>query len=239
VSIGVAATGPLVRPVRSRSRSLVRHSAALLAAVGAVAILELRILDLDHGTHLLVVLTLVIGTALLFGSGPATTTLTVGGVVSATASIITVDNVFDTPHAYVQLLTYLLVGAAFIVLIPLALRARRQPSNTVAAPSAAAPRGSGPIEPLTAREDEILRLAATGISVEAMARQLFVSPDTVKTHLTHVYAKLGARGRSDAIRAAFHCGCLTPHDICPHRYADGAAEPPVPVTTTRDAMQTM
>ncbi len=217
--------------LRHRSRSAAGYSAALLVA-GAIAVfLEIRIADLDHGTHLLVVLTLVIGTALLFGPGPATATLATGGVVSTTASIITVDGVFDTPHAYVQLLTYLLVGATFVVLVPLALRARRQPANPVPVSSAASAGGQGLIEPLTVREYEILRLAATGITVDEMAGRLFLSPNTVKTHLTHVYAKLGARGRSDAVRAALHSGCLTPADICPHVFANGAAGSPLPVTT--------
>ena len=75
------------------------------------------------------------------------------------------------------------------------------------------------LEPLTARELEVLHLAATGISVDEIARRLYVSPNTVKTHLTHIYGKLGVRGRSEAIRAALHCGCLSPEDICPHLVA--------------------
>ena len=212
-----------------RRRRLVGYAGALLAVGAIAAVLEFYIVGLDHGTHLLVVLTLVIGTALLFGPGPAATTLGTGGMVSTAASIVTVDNVFDTPLTYVQLLTYLLVGAAFVVLVPLALRARRQPANPATVPSAAPPGGHGLVEPLTAREDEILRLAASGITVDEMAGRLFLSPNTVKTHLTHVYAKLGARGRADAVRAALHSGCLTPADICPHMFANGTAESPVPV----------
>ena len=75
----------------------------------------------------------------------------------------------------------------------------------------------------------MLRLAATGIPVDEIADRLFVSPNTVKTHLTHIYGKLGVRGRSEAIRAALHCGCLSPEDICPHLVVDGAVASPVPV----------
>ena len=83
-----------------------------------------------------------------------------------------------------------------------------------------APDGLPPalVEPLTDRELEVLRLAATGIAVKAIGAQLYLSPNTVKTHLTHAYAKLGVRGRSDAIRAGLHHGLLAPADICPHRY---------------------
>jgi hypothetical protein len=52
----------------------------------------------------------------------------------------------------------------------------------------------------------------------------------VKTHLTHIYGKLGARGRTDAVRAAIHCGCLRAEDICPHLAAIGMEGSPVPVT---------
>jgi DNA-binding CsgD family transcriptional regulator len=221
VSIGAVATDPIDPLPGRRSRSATGNAAALLVVGVIAAFLELRITDFDHGTHLLVVLTLVIGAGLLFGRGPATTALAVGGAVSTTASVITVDNVFNTPHAYVQLLTYLLAGAAFVVLIPLAARTRRQAASQVAAHSVATPQQQGLVEGLTARELDVLRLAATGISVDDMADRLFVSPNTVKTHLTHIYAKLGVRGRSDAVRAALHCGCLTPADICPHLLEDG------------------
>lgn len=226
MSIGVAATSLAGRLAGLSARSLVRHVAALLTVAGAVVILELRTLDLDHGTHLLVILPLVIGIAMLFGPRPAATALVVGAAVSTAAPMITVDGVFDTPHAPIQVLAYLVTGTAFVVLASRAARSRqRSPNPTTLAPPAGQ---QGLVELLTPRECEVLRLAATGVSVEEMARQLFVSPNTVKTHLTHVYAKLGCRGRSDAVRMALHCGCLTPADICPHMFADGAEKSPVP-----------
>lgn len=239
MSIGAAATGPFDRLAGSGSRPSVRHAAAIVAVAGAVAVLELGTLDLDHGTHLLVVLTLVIGIAVRFGPRPATTALIVGGAVATAGSVITVDRVFDTPLTYVQVLAYLLAGTAFIVLVSALVRSRQQPSNRPPPKPATTAGPPGLPEPLTARELEVLRLAATGISVEELARQLFVSPNTAKTHLSHVYAKLGVRGRSDAIRAAIHSGCLTTNDICPHHCADGAAESPVPVTTPGGATPTM
>jgi DNA-binding CsgD family transcriptional regulator len=232
VSIGATATGPFGRPAGNGTRSLGRHAVALAAVGCASTGLELGVLDLDldHGTHLLVVLTLVIGIGVLFGPRPAATGLVAGGAVAMACSVITVDRVLHTPVTYVQMLTYLLAGTASIVLVSALIRSRRQRSNPTPARPAITPRQQDLVEPLTARELEVLRLAATGVSVEEMARQLFVSPNTVKTHLTHVYAKLGVRGRSDAIRAALHCGCLTTDDICPHRCANGALESPIPVT---------
>jgi DNA-binding CsgD family transcriptional regulator len=202
---------------------------ALLAVAVAVAILEFPVTDFDHGTHLLVVLTLVIGLALALGPGPAATGFATGGSLTGVATAVTVQGAFGTPHAYVQLLTYLVAGGAFIVLVSAVARSRQRPTS----PPATAPvmaTGTGTLlEPLTARELEVLRLAATGIAVEQIAERLFVSPNTVKTHLTHIYGKLGVHGRSDAIRAALHCGCLSPEDICPHLHESGHDESPVRV----------
>jgi DNA-binding CsgD family transcriptional regulator len=57
-------------------------------------------------------------------------------------------------------------------------------------------------EPLTAREIEILALVASGLSNEGIAERLVVSPNTVKTHLSHVYAKLDVRSRTGAVARA-------------------------------------
>jgi DNA-binding CsgD family transcriptional regulator len=226
VSIGAMAIGPIGRLARFGWRSPGRYLVALLSVTVAVTVLEWPVTDFDHGTHLLVLLTLVMGIALLLGPGPATAGFATGGSVAGVASIITVEGAFASPHAYVQMLTYLLAGTTFIVLVSVVRARQRAASPPVLAPVRTA---HGPMEPLTARELEILRLAATGITVDAIAGRLFLSPNTVKTHLTHVYAKLGARGRADAVRAAIHCGCLSTEDICPHLAAGEHEESPVPV----------
>jgi DNA-binding NarL/FixJ family response regulator len=65
-------------------------------------------------------------------------------------------------------------------------------------------------EPLSAREQEVLELVARGATNREAARQLFVSEATVKTHLLHVYAKLGVNDRAAAVHEAFQRGLLTP-----------------------------
>jgi DNA-binding NarL/FixJ family response regulator len=55
---------------------------------------------------------------------------------------------------------------------------------------------------LTRREHEVLRELARGRSYSAMATALFVSENTVKTHVTAVYRKLGVDRRIDALRVA-------------------------------------
>jgi LuxR family maltose regulon positive regulatory protein len=62
-----------------------------------------------------------------------------------------------------------------------------------------APEAAAMIDPLTDRELEVLRELAGGLSNKALARTLFVSLDTVKTHLKNVYAKLGVSNRRDAV----------------------------------------
>jgi DNA-binding NarL/FixJ family response regulator len=63
---------------------------------------------------------------------------------------------------------------------------------------------------LSAREIEVLELVAKGTTNKEAARQLFISEATVKTHLLHIYAKLGVADRAAAVAAAFDRGLLTP-----------------------------
>lgn len=61
---------------------------------------------------------------------------------------------------------------------------------------------------LSPREDEVLRLLADGLGVAAIARQLFVSESTAKTHISRIYEKLGAANRAQAIMNAIRAGLL-------------------------------
>ena len=55
---------------------------------------------------------------------------------------------------------------------------------------------------LTARETEVLELLGKGISVKGAARDLSISPGTVKWHAKNIYEKLGVTSREDALRKA-------------------------------------
>ncbi|MHA7818859.1 MAG: LuxR C-terminal-related transcriptional regulator [Erythrobacter sp.] len=55
---------------------------------------------------------------------------------------------------------------------------------------------------LTRRECEVLDHLAKGVSNKEIARALGVSPNTVKTHIANLYAKLGVTGRGKAVEAA-------------------------------------
>lgn len=63
-------------------------------------------------------------------------------------------------------------------------------------------------DPLSAREREVLALVAKGTSNREIARVLFISEATVKTHLTHLYAKLGVNDRAAAVAVAYDRGIL-------------------------------
>jgi DNA-binding NarL/FixJ family response regulator len=64
-------------------------------------------------------------------------------------------------------------------------------------------------EPLSQRELEVLGLIAKGSTNREAAVHLFISEATVKTHLLHIYAKLGVKDRAAAVAVAFERGLLT------------------------------
>jgi DNA-binding NarL/FixJ family response regulator len=65
-------------------------------------------------------------------------------------------------------------------------------------------------ELLRQRENEVLEMVAPGSTNREAAAKLFISEATVKTHLLHIYAKLGVSDRAAAVAEAFDRGLLTP-----------------------------
>ena len=94
-------------------------------------------------------------------------------------------------------------GSAHAALIAeiLSLLAGRTP-----APPAAAP----PLEPLSDSEVRVLRYLPTNLSAREIANELYVSTNTVKTHMHHLYAKLGTHRRGEAVERARVLGLLAP-----------------------------
>ena len=62
---------------------------------------------------------------------------------------------------------------------------------------------------LSPREKEVLELLAEGLGVAAIARHLYVSESTAKTHISKIYEKLGAANRAQAIMSAIRAGLLS------------------------------
>jgi DNA-binding NarL/FixJ family response regulator len=86
--------------------------------------------------------------------------------------------------------------------LPLAEQADQQPLPP--ATTSSRPGTSRPAYPagLTAREVEVLRLVAEGLTNEQVAERLIISPRTVEKHLESIYGKLGVSSRTAATRFA-------------------------------------
>jgi DNA-binding NarL/FixJ family response regulator len=80
---------------------------------------------------------------------------------------------------------------------------RRVIEQFTRSPRAAPPTG---VEELTAREREILRLIASGLSNGEIAAALYIGDTTVKTHVTHILQKLNLRDRVQAVVLAYQTG---------------------------------
>jgi LuxR family maltose regulon positive regulatory protein len=74
-----------------------------------------------------------------------------------------------------------------------------------------APRAAGPqplLDPVSKSELRVLRYLPTHLSAQEIAGELYVSPNTVKTHMRTLYAKLGAHSRGEAVDRARATGLL-------------------------------
>lgn len=75
------------------------------------------------------------------------------------------------------------------------------------------PRKQEPLEVLSEREMEVLRLAAKGLSNHDIATELYLSIRTVQGHLGHIFNKLGVSSRTEAVVHALKGGWITLDDV--------------------------
>jgi DNA-binding NarL/FixJ family response regulator len=64
---------------------------------------------------------------------------------------------------------------------------------------------------LTQREREVLALVGRGLSNDEIGAELFLSPATARTHVSHAMGKLGARDRAQLVVIAYQTGLVSPH----------------------------
>ena len=77
-----------------------------------------------------------------------------------------------------------------------------------AAPEPARPARQPLVEPLSERELEVLRLLASDLDGPAIASELIVSLNTMRTHTKNIFAKLGVNSRREAVSRATELGLL-------------------------------
>jgi LuxR family maltose regulon positive regulatory protein len=92
-----------------------------------------------------------------------------------------------------------------------------EPAEAPAEPKLGAPEGSPRptdsfrlVDPLSKTEIRVLRYLPTNLSAPEIARELSLSVHTVRTHVRHLFAKLGAHGRTEAVERARGLGLLAP-----------------------------
>jgi LuxR family maltose regulon positive regulatory protein len=85
------------------------------------------------------------------------------------------------------------------------VHALRRPATT---PPSSVDRSSGLADPLSERETEVLRMLATELTGPEVARRLFVSVNTLRTHSRHIFTKLGVTTRAAAVRRGRELGLI-------------------------------
>ncbi|MFJ2863503.1 response regulator [Kitasatospora sp. NPDC087314] len=102
------------------------------------------------------------------------------------------------------------VAAGDALLSPAATRAVIDQFLAQPDPAAGANAAAERLSVLTAREREVMSMAATGLTNEEIAERMFVSPFTVRTHVHRAMAKLDARDRAQLVAIAYQSGLVPP-----------------------------
>jgi len=180
-----------------------RVAAPIFMVVATLLVADLVRWIFPAGGVFLLLLLPVLVTSLLLGAWSGLLALVLG-IAGALLLAAVRDHPWLTNQTDVlRAVPYVLIGG-FIVLMAWVLREslRHEPAPRPAT------QPSSLIEPLTPREAEVLGLAASGLTIAEISGRLYVSRNTVKSHLAHAYAKLGAHNRVEAVAAGLHAGMI-------------------------------
>lgn len=198
-------------------RHLIRSIGAATVAVGAsFALLALMLPDGGGAGTYASASTAVALAAAAAGLSAGLLAVGLSSAVVAYAHLPPLGSIrVDHPDEIAGLVIFLVNGLVVAAVVSL-VRQRRTTSVAVASASpairpwetAASGHSASLVEPLTEREVEVLSLLATGCSNEDIAGSLFLSVNTVKTHLKNIYGKLGVSSRTWAIARALELGII-------------------------------
>lgn len=198
-----------IGPLIGRALRVAAPCALVLATI--VLADQLRPVFPGGGLFLLLLLPVLVATITL---GAASGALALGlGTVGALLLVVLGDHPWLTQGSdALRIVPFLLIGGSVVLLVSAFERAPASPAGEFSLagdpPTPASDARNRLIEPLTGREREVLGLAASGLSIMAIGTCLSLSPNTVKSHLAHAYAKLGAHNRAEAVAAALHSGTI-------------------------------
>ncbi len=206
---------PTVRVVRSATaRAIARLASAspqarslrfgfpVAAALASVGLVDSTADVLPGGGAFLLLLLPVMAVALGLGFSAGLLTLGLCALGAGLLVPLRGHPWLSSPTDLIRLALYLVEGA-LVAILAFGLRAPAREASR-------RPRLSDDsgLDPMTTRELEVLTLAAAGLKTDEIARKIFVSRNTVKTHLAHTYAKLGAQNRAEAVATALRIGVI-------------------------------
>jgi DNA-binding CsgD family transcriptional regulator len=218
--------GMAAAAVRATGRwSLARYALAVVLVAVLFAIRELLLPGMAGETPFFASIITVLAASLVGGFGPGLLAVALIALVAAILYLPPIGHVaVDQPGDLAHVAGFLAEGAVVAavgawvrrsVLDPGARASASQRVHSLLGLQASAGRfGSDAplVEPLSERELEVMRLVALGLRNDEIATTLFVSGNTVKTHLAHVYGKLGVRSRTEAVARCAALGLLDAPD---------------------------
>jgi DNA-binding CsgD family transcriptional regulator len=202
--------------------------ACLMLALGVIFLLNVLTNDWNAWAYAWLLLVTGIGAGLVLANagGLWRREVTLAGWIAAAAGI-TLFALFGAiaggPFIYIMAPILLVVGGLALrwlrpekILPPAGKRDRLEPAPPVGqAPGPGQPEDLPPVfaaqtmvEPLSARELDVLRLVGQGLSNPEIAARLVLAPSTVKTHINNIYGKLGVQTRLQAVQRARELGLL-------------------------------